>query len=43
MERDHLKDQGIDEIKMDLREIGWGGEGCGGFAWFRIGTVGRLW
>jgi alpha-glucosidase (family GH31 glycosyl hydrolase) len=23
-ERDHLKDQGIDGIKMDLREIGWG-------------------
>jgi alpha-glucosidase (family GH31 glycosyl hydrolase) len=24
-ERDHLEDQGVDGIKMDLREIGWGG------------------
>jgi alpha-glucosidase (family GH31 glycosyl hydrolase) len=24
-EKDHLKDQGVDGIKMDLREIGWGG------------------
>jgi hypothetical protein len=24
-ERDHLKDQGIDGIKLDLREIGWRG------------------
>jgi alpha-glucosidase (family GH31 glycosyl hydrolase) len=23
-ERDHLEDQGIDGIRMDLREIGWG-------------------
>jgi alpha-glucosidase (family GH31 glycosyl hydrolase) len=26
--KDHLKDQGVDGFKMDLREIGWGG-GCG--------------
>jgi hypothetical protein len=28
MERDHLEDQGVggvDNIKMDIREIGWGG------------------
>jgi alpha-glucosidase (family GH31 glycosyl hydrolase) len=24
-EKDHFKDQGVDGIKMDLREIGWGG------------------
>jgi alpha-glucosidase (family GH31 glycosyl hydrolase) len=24
-EKDHLEDQGIDGIKLDLREIGWGG------------------
>jgi hypothetical protein len=23
-ERDHLEDQGVDWIRMDLREIGWG-------------------
>jgi hypothetical protein len=24
-EKDHLKDQGVDEgIRMDLREVGWG-------------------
>jgi alpha-glucosidase (family GH31 glycosyl hydrolase) len=23
-ERDNLKDQGVDGIRMDLREIGWG-------------------
>jgi hypothetical protein len=23
-ERDHLEDQGVDGIRMDLREIGWG-------------------
>jgi hypothetical protein len=22
--KDHLKDQGVDGIKTDLREIGWG-------------------
>jgi hypothetical protein len=30
-----------DGIKMDLREIGWGG-GWSGFTWLRIGTVGGL-
>jgi hypothetical protein len=28
-----------DGIRMDLREIGWGG---GGFTWFRIRTGGRF-
>jgi hypothetical protein len=28
-------------IKMDLREIGWGG-GWSGFTWLRIGTIGGL-
>jgi hypothetical protein len=31
----------VDGIKMDLREIGWGGV-WGGFTWLRIGTVGGL-
>jgi hypothetical protein len=37
MEKDHLKDQDVDGIKMDLREIGWG-------VWsgFIVGTVGGL-
>jgi hypothetical protein len=37
---DHLKDLGVDGIKMDLREFGW----CVwiGFTWLRIGTVGGL-
>jgi hypothetical protein len=39
-EKDHLKDQGVDEIKMELREIGWGV--WSGFTWLRIGTVGGL-
>jgi hypothetical protein len=30
-----------DGLKMDLREIGWGG-GWSGFIWLRIGTVGGL-
>jgi hypothetical protein len=30
-----------DGIKMDVREIGWGG-GWTGFTWLRIGIVGRL-
>jgi hypothetical protein len=30
-----------DGIKMDLREIGWGGV-WSGFSWLRIGTVGGL-
>jgi hypothetical protein len=29
-------------IKMDLREIGWGGGVWSGFTWLRIGTVGGL-
>jgi hypothetical protein len=29
-----------DGIRMDLREIGWGG--CSGFDWLRIGTDGGL-
>jgi hypothetical protein len=44
-EKDHLKDQGVDErigIKMDLRETGWGGGVWSGFTWLRIGTVGGL-
>jgi hypothetical protein len=28
-------------IKMDLREIGWGGV-WSGFAWLRIGIIGEL-
>jgi hypothetical protein len=31
-----------DGIKMDLREIGWGGGGWSGFTWLRIGIVGGL-
>jgi hypothetical protein len=30
-----------DGIKVDLREIGWGGV-WSGFTWLRIGTVGEL-
>jgi hypothetical protein len=30
-----------DGIKMDLREIGWGGV-WSGFTWLRIGTIGGL-
>jgi hypothetical protein len=29
-------------IKMDFREIGWGGGGWSGCNWLRIGTVGGL-
>jgi hypothetical protein len=36
----HLKDHGVDGVKMDLREIGWGV--WSGFTWLRIGTVGGL-
>jgi hypothetical protein len=39
-EKDHLKDQVVDGIKMDLREIGWGV--WSGFTWLRIGIVGGL-
>jgi hypothetical protein len=31
-----------DGIKMDLREIDWGGGVWSGFSWLRIGTVGGL-
>jgi hypothetical protein len=31
-----------DGIKMDLREIGWGGGVWSGFSWLRVGTVGGL-
>jgi alpha-glucosidase (family GH31 glycosyl hydrolase) len=30
-ERDHSEDQGVDGIKLDLREIGWG---------YRVDSVG---
>jgi hypothetical protein len=33
--------RGEDGIKMDLREIGWGGR-WSGFTWLRIGIVGGL-
>jgi hypothetical protein len=36
-----LEDQGADGIKIDLKEISWGGE-WSGFIWLRIGTVGGL-
>jgi hypothetical protein len=39
-ERDHLKDQGVYGIKLDLREIGWGV--WSGFTWLRIGIIGGL-
>jgi hypothetical protein len=31
-----------DGIRMDLREIGWGGGGWSRFTWLRIGTGGGL-
>jgi alpha-glucosidase (family GH31 glycosyl hydrolase) len=37
-EGDHLKDQGVDGIRTDLREIGWGV--LSGFIWLRIATSG---
>jgi alpha-glucosidase (family GH31 glycosyl hydrolase) len=39
-EKDHLKDQGVDGIKMDLKEIDWWV--WSGFTWLRIGSVGGL-
>jgi hypothetical protein len=30
-----------DNIKMDLREIGWGGVVWTGLIWFRIGSIGE--
>ena len=41
-DRDHLEDTGVrwkDNIKMDLREVGWGA--WTGSICLRIGTVGR--
>jgi hypothetical protein len=32
----------IDNIKMDLLEIGWGGVGWTRLVWLRIGTGGEL-
>jgi hypothetical protein len=32
----------VDNIKMDLREIGWDGMVWVGLIWFRIGTSGGL-
>jgi hypothetical protein len=37
--KNHLKDQGVDGTKMDLKEIGWGGSG---FTWLRIWTIGGV-
>jgi len=39
-ERDHSEDRGVDGIRMDLREIGWGM--WSGLSWLRIGIDGRL-
>jgi hypothetical protein len=41
-EKDHLKDRGVDGIKVDLRKIGWGGGGWSRFGWIRIGIIGGL-
>ena len=30
-----------DNIKMDLQEVGWGGEGMDWVVWLRIGSGGR--
>jgi hypothetical protein len=38
-EKHHLKDQGIDGIKMDLREIGWEG----GVEWIHLAQDRDLW
>jgi hypothetical protein len=32
----------VDNIKINLREIGWYGMEWSGLLWFRIGTSGRL-
>jgi hypothetical protein len=39
-ERDHWKDQGIDEVRLDLREIDCGV--CSEFNWLRIGIGGEM-
>jgi hypothetical protein len=36
-----LRRRWVDNIKMDLGEIGWG-RGMTGFVWLRIGTSGKL-
>jgi hypothetical protein len=33
--KNYLKDQGVDGIKMDLREIGWGG----GVEWIHLAVA----
>jgi hypothetical protein len=40
-EGDHSEDRGVDGLRMDLREIGWGW-GWSGFNWLRIGSCGWL-
>jgi hypothetical protein len=37
-ERDHLKDQGVDGIRMDLREIG-----CGSVDWIQLAQDRARW
>ena len=37
-ERDHMEDPGIDNVKMDLQEVGWGS--WAGLIWLRIKTSG---
>jgi hypothetical protein len=37
----HLEAPGKDNIKMDLREVGWGGAWTGSI-WLRIGKGGEL-
>jgi hypothetical protein len=39
-EGDHLGDPGVDNMKMDLREVGWGA--WTGLSWLRIGIGGGL-
>jgi hypothetical protein len=39
-EEDHLKDRGVDGIRMNLGEIGW--RVCTGFSWLRVRTGGGL-
>jgi uncharacterized membrane protein len=39
-QRGHFEDQGVDGIRMDLREIGWGV--LSGFSWLKIRIGGGL-
>jgi hypothetical protein len=39
---ERLRRRWEDGIKMDLREIGWGGGVRSGFSWLRIGIAGGL-